>query len=78
MQVATMEIQKSSLPVVSMKTQTGRVPRNWMDERARNAKCSGFGRFRCQREPQPTPLCTPIYFGTVCHFSSEGLLRRES
>lgn len=78
MQVAAMEIQKSNLPVVSMKTQTDRVPRSWMDERARNAKYSGFGRFRCQREPQPAPFCTPIYFGTVCHLGSEGLLRRES
>lgn len=39
-QVAAMEIQKNNLPVVSLKTQTSRGPRNYMDERARNVKCS--------------------------------------
>lgn len=42
MQVAATEIQKNSLPVASIKTQTDRATRvgNWMDERARKAKHS--------------------------------------
>lgn len=53
--VAVMEIRKNNVPVALMKTQTCEALRvgNRMHERARNAKCSLFGRFRCQTEHLP-------------------------
>jgi hypothetical protein len=57
-----MKIQ-NNVHVASMKTQTCRVPGvgNQVDERARNAKCSRFGRLQCQAAHlPPTSLYTHI------------------
>lgn len=67
MQVAAMEIQKSHLPVVSMKTQTGRVPRNWMAERARNAKCSDLAGSDARQGPSPHLFVYPY---TLAQFAT--------
>lgn len=56
-----MEIEKNTVPVPLMKTQTCRARRvgNGTEEGARKAKGGQAGRCGCQTEHLPPPLCTP-------------------